>query len=93
MRREQADLVENLHQVPLAARIVVRPHHALRRVAHGRAIAEPDEGEAPVVAGVRHDLLELPEAAALGEHGAGACNDDHAGEKNDREPHFLPSIC
>src|SRR5439155_293343 len=55
VRRQIADLVHDLHEVPLAGRVVVRPCGALGLERDRRTVSQPDERELSVVAGVRFD--------------------------------------
>src|SRR5262249_28624495 len=75
VRVEQAQLVQDLHEMTLAGRVVVRPRHPLRHVIQPGPVAKAHERESPVVLRVRLDWYRTaaePESALrAGGRGAG----------------------
>src|SRR5437588_1015644 len=101
VRVEIAHLVEDLHEMLFARRVIVRPHHGLRGVAVVRTVPNAHEREAAVVGRVRLNRnrraapTETAEAAApLRQCRAAAhrsCNQEREQQRG-RPLHGLPSF-
>src|SRR2546422_3138782 len=64
VRVQVAQLVQNLHEVALARRVVVRPRNPLRDVRHRRTIAQAHKCEPAVVRRIGHHRLGAAAIAA-----------------------------
>src|SRR5437899_1398543 len=86
VRLQVADLVEDLHHVPLAFGVIVRPRNALRLVGDGRAVAKADKDEPRVIRRVRLDrrvaAAAEPAEPALGE---GASHGQRTEDESERD--------